>query len=536
VSLPVENDWYSGRHPAAARGDVLAGLLALGVILVYASFIFVLASWRDVIGYGTETDFIGSMLQDARRLLAGEPMAGEFHPPAFSMLMAGVYALVGDWFVAGKLIASVSAMVVLVATWWLFRMLCGPWVALGAVLGLASSVAFLNFSAQATSDAYFLALFSLASLMACVAALRGSPGLWLAAGVLIGLGLMTRTNGLTQVLLVAIPLFQSADLRYKLTAVGGAGLGIVLVLAAFFAFAALTGANLFPKGTYHNLAMTYFTDERVSWEGMLEARTRFDSLTDVLLHDPAAIVRGYVRDLYNLVTFKGIVLSGPLLALLFLPGLIYLVADHARIPFLVFLLAMIAQVLLVNFKAFEARYFLFLAPWIGAGCAYLGVRFARDDWRPLVRFAAVAVVAVLFLASLGLAANKAVQFARDANGELAEALPVLLHELAARDAIVSRKPHIGYYTGAADVFLPAAIKDEAELREFMSGISARTDGDVYLFYGRIERQFRVELEQILDAAVRPDWLEEVASGSGRHQWSLYRYAPQAVPAGLIPAT
>jgi len=208
---------------------------------------------------------------------------------------------------------------------------------------------------------------------------------------------MTRTNGLTQLLLAGIPLFQPIRRELRWRNFAGIALGIIAVFAVFLIFAAITGSSLLPRGTYANLAMTYFTEQSISWEGMLEARSRFDGLFAVLTYDPVHMITQYIRDLIEFFSVGIFELNGAFLGILFLPGLIFLAGDHARATFLFFLLAAAAQVALVNFKAFDPRFYLFLTPWIGAGTAYLAIKVVQSNWRPLTRMTASGLIVGLML-------------------------------------------------------------------------------------------------------------------------------------------
>jgi 4-amino-4-deoxy-L-arabinose transferase-like glycosyltransferase len=466
--------------------------------------------------------------------LAGEPLGSGFHPPGFPVVLALAQSLIGDWFVAGKTLAVVSAAVTLLCTFWLFHGLAGPWAAWGAIGGLASSATFLRFSIQATSDVYFLAIFTMSGLAVLLAADRRSLPLWFLAGLLVGIGFMTRTNGLTQFLLLAVPLFVSAPAVHRLKAVAAAAVGLLLVLGLSLVFAAVTGSNLMPSNTYLNLAMTYFTQEKIMGEGMIEAGLRFSSLKEVLLYDPFTIIKTYARDLFELLTSKAVGLSGPLLALLFLPGLIFMVADRFRGLVLPFLLVAIAQILLVNFKAFEPRYYMFMAPWLGASTGYLAWRFWQEDWSRFVKGAAVGLVLASFVFSTAREVTHTARFASEANPELADALGPLRELVRADDVVMSRKPHVGFLTGATNAVLPM-LSTETELREALAAAANRGKGQVFLFYGRIERRFRPDIEPLLSQNQRPDWLVEVATGTvwGTH-WSLYEY--RSATSGPEPRT
>ena len=102
------------------------------------------------------------------------------------------------------------------------------------------------------------------------------------------------------------------------------GLAVPIVLLALYALA--TGSNVWPARNHLNLAMTYFAGgDRTSAEAMEEVAGRFGGVADVLLHDPAALARAYLYDLYGLLS-KGLtqVVELPLY-FLFLPGLLFLI-------------------------------------------------------------------------------------------------------------------------------------------------------------------------------------------------------------------
>jgi hypothetical protein len=339
-------------------------------------------------------------------------------------------------------------------------------------------------------------------------------------GLLVGIGVLTRTNGITQIFLLAIPLFQAASLRYRAGSIVTAVLGLALVVGAAMLFAAVTGSNIMPKGTYHNIALTYFTEERISWEGMLEVQSRFNSLTEVLLHDPATMAKRYVADLYRTVVVDTPFLSGPFLALLFLPGLILAAGGRGRTLLLLLLAVTVAQILLVNLKAYLPRYYLFLTPWIGAGALVLLRHLMVAPWPTLNRRIAAGVVWAMLGMGLLLAFGSTAASVGNGNRELADAMPELQRNVTAADAIVTRKPHAPFYTDSTWIWLP-----EVSAVEELRGVAetAKADGaeTVFLFFGRIEGLFRPELDVQLETP--PDWLTPVARSSGPDAWVLYRF-------------
>lgn len=487
------------------------------ILLLYAVFVFVLAATRDYLGYDTETDFLASYVPDAKSVLSGEPLQGSFHPPGYPILLAITYALIGDWMTAGLVIAGLSGLVVVSTTYVFFDQLCGRAAAWGALLGLFSSSMFLRSSILATTDVYFLALFSSSCLLALRASSTGSLSLWAICGAIIGLATMTRTNGFTLILLLLVPFVSGANLRSGLRATGVGVLGLAAILVAFAGYAGVTGSNLLPSNTHVTFAQNYFAKDKHMAEGMREMSERFGSMAEVLLHDPKAIITGYLQDFYLLI--PRLMLTSPLV-LLFPVGLLVLVARFPNAVFLLFLASIVAQLLLVNFKGFHARFYLFLLPWIGASVGQLILLLLRLELSPpghrlLSRlFVAGAIVTV------GISTAYTGYYVLRHGAELAEVVPRVQGEIPEDAQIVARKPHIAFYTGGTRVHIPD-LETVAELRDHLGSLT--TDGPVFLFYGWAERKRQPQYAALANPSAKPDWLVEVARSSNPGDWVLFRF-------------
>lgn len=526
-------------HPArySLTRDDAAALALAAIVACYAAAVLAAFGYRSYFGYGTETDFVGSMIGEAQRLISGEPLESRFHPPGYTFVLAEVYLLSGDWFTAGKIISAVSGIIAILASYMIFRRLLGAetgiWTGLGAVVGLVCSSTFLAFSLQATSDIYFLSLFLLSMLAALTAFQRnGSLAMWASCGALVALATMTRTNGITLLLLLALPFFQTTPVPQRLRSFATAALAAAVVFALFLAFASATGSSLFPEGTYKNLAASYFSAERVSWEGIVEADARFDSLTAVLLHDPLAIVQQYLKDMAKLAVFGLAKLAGPVLVLLALPGALLMLKDRSGFTVFIFAIVAIAQVGLVNFKAFEPRLYLFILPWIGAAAAYALFRVSTARLDRAIRWPALLIAAALIAGSFAIALGSAARFATTDNGELVSAVPEIEKLAGPGDMIVARKPHLSFYTGAGFTYLPQAA-DPAELAQHLEKIAAETAGTVYVFWGRIEKDLRPEIAEMLAEKGATPWLVPEAGTSTSSTWTLFRFQRRIASGQLI---
>lgn len=512
--------------PPGGRGNVEAreGLYLAAVVALYGAFVLFLGMGRSYFGYGTETDFVGAFLPDARRFLAGEPLQSPWHPPLYPILIGALYSLVRNWLTVGVLLSFLSGLVVVITSYLLFLRLGGRTAAWGAVLALMGSDVFVKYSALATSDVFFQALFIGSCLLAVTALNSGSRLLWWACGITVGLGVVTRSNGLTLVLLVLAPLLSRAALRGKIAQCLCMSAGLALPVITILVYGALTGSSVFPQNNHLSLAISYFNDghDRGSWDAVVRIADRFDSLEDVLLQDPLLIVKTYLTGLYELLAFNVTQLLEPPLYFFVVPGILFLVGMRWSAALALVLAVVAAQLLLVNFKPFEPRFYLFLIPLMGAAVGEMCWRIVRAEWTLSVRTLVASSIVLMFLLASGLAVAKAYITNRGEVAELKDVVPVALQEVEKGSIIVAVKSHLSHYTGAEDIFLPN-LESLDKLRVFVE--QQMTEGPLYLFYGMIERQRRPQYLALQRAEDAPEWLEAVVWSIPPGKWVLYRYRP-----------
>jgi hypothetical protein len=535
-----------GRSEADAGGELIRRrrrtlvLVTWLGIAVYVLTLAIAAFARDVLNYGTETDFLGSFVHEAVRFQRGEPLLIEFHPPLYPITLGLVGRLVPDWFTTGLLVSLASGAATLAMSWFVLRRMFGFGAAVGGVIALAVSPTFASYSMQATSDLFSLALYVGAVLAVFVSVERRTVPSYLLAGLVIGLGLIARTNN---VVLLGLLLFYLIPLRggaraapspAGARAVALLAVGLLVPVLAWYGFAAGTGAPFLPTKNHENLALTYFSDGgRISGDARRPLAEQFTSTSQVLLADPARIVRTYAIDLrnttYRMLT-RDTVMPFPLVALGVLALIVMIVREPARRPLLaVLLLNLVATYLLLNLKAYEHRYYLYLVPFVGAAIGHVLWWVGRTSRRKALRAGTMLAAAAL----VAFGAMTAVVEARrlDAHNRAydAQAAGEVLTTLGpAPDSVVyARKPHVAYYAGLSSTTVP----ELAGLDELMSTVgdaAQRSRGDVYLFYGEVERRTRPQYAAlgatVMEGADALAGLRLVASGPEGGGWWLYLVA------------
>ena len=509
--------------------DRKANLLALSSFLLFAIAICALAFSRSFMILGTETDYLGGFVPDAERFLRGEPLQLPYHPPLYPLVIAPIWLVVRNWFTTGLVVSVVSSIGLLGVSYLLCKKVWSTAAGLGAIFGLVASPVFLTYSALATSDVFFTFLYWSAFLLATIAVEQNKWRYWLATGVVAGVVLLTRTNGLPVLLLLAAPLVAvSGPVTQRAKSAGMMGAGVMIVVAAWVLFAVATDSRFAPEYTHGSLAQNYFAPEGGRYTGperrVLEQQ--FGNVLEVIAHDPVHVAKTYVRDLAILV--RRIFYHGQLLAFpashLALPGLLVLLLGTTSRMGILIVVVSILHVLLLNFAVFADRFFLFLTPLLGAGAGVLLERMLEltKARGARIRLAAIGVTGLLVVAGVSEALRETVP-ALHADDSLFAAVAKAQPLVASNATVVGFRPQIAYYLDADFVLFPPRIETPAELRQFL--LSAKKEGPVFMSFGRYERR-RLHIAGVSDwqgAQGAPEWLVPIAQAPAPDDWTLYEF-------------
>jgi hypothetical protein len=334
-----------------------------------------------------------------------------------------------------------------------------------------------------------------------VFALLGARGrfAWPVAGALAGLATLTRYN--------AVALLP-AGLVY-LAWRGEAGGASRKRAAAFFltGFALVAGPWLVyslsqgqvPGATLVRNFAFYSSHEGTpniqDWPGDFTGEIPTTSLGDLLRSNAGSLAIGVLRAIPDhLVGDAGVLLGWPAAALCFL-GLAFLVLERRLRPLAALWIPGAALFLALVPVFYSARYSLPLAPFYLslAGAAVASPRFALTAPRAGVPLKwLVALLAIGFTLQWNVAQQKSL--AREAPVEVIEAGRALRAAAAPGERVVSRKGHIGYYSGLGVTPFPR-LQTLGELAEH-----CRKNGAQFLYYSWLEVQLRPEFAFLLDTA------------------------------------
>jgi len=306
----------------------------------------------------------------------------------------------------------------------------------------------------------------------------------------------------------------------------------VAVIGSWAMYARATDSPTSPTYGHVNLAMRYFPTESDPFtvEARQELASRFQNYMDVMSYDPYHVILEYAKDAGR--TAKRILFGSELLPFLWiwvsLAGVVLLFLEW-HTPFaLMFLLATVAQIGLVNFKSYEPRFFLFLIPLLGAGLGVSVKMLFQFVKMPRHQIVVWGLLLVLIVPNLRWTYYTAYRRLHKQDQELSEAVGSIrnITDKTGDFIITGRKPHIPYYNGI-NVFVDQGytklpdIKDGKELKRWLT--SMNEGKNVFLYFGSYERSTRPGLAFLSDPHQAPAWLESLVYGGAGGGWVFYRF-------------
>src|SRR5262245_6940502 len=178
--------------PSEAHGWSLAARILLGAY--FAATLVVIFGPHRVGDYFTESDFYGAYVQGARLIEHGHVVASRYTVigPGYDVALALVGLGVRNLFRAAQLLSAASVLGVAWAWFALLRSRVDARLGAATLLFLCTNDGLFRYASSATTDAFGIALQSVALLVLLVG--RDRPPRFVAAGLLAALAFLTRYN------------------------------------------------------------------------------------------------------------------------------------------------------------------------------------------------------------------------------------------------------------------------------------------------------------------------------------------------------
>ncbi len=523
-------------EPTAARSALFPYLrtvpehprFPLFIALAYGIVMLFIGLRAHVVGdYAVETEFFGIFAPEAKRLLHGIMTIDASHGPVYPVVLAAATMLLGNAFVAGIVLAVISAAVMLGLTFALLRRLIGADRSLFVAVAMAVSATFVQFSYSVGPTMLFAAVLTLSAFMILRRQDR-SVGDILIAGALAGVACLTRSDAAGAVIalvlgIVIVDPFR-LDRNGRLKAAGIFLGGCAVIILPYELYRVAQTGSFFSAEYAVGIAREMYRDRFSDDGAWLAEAAKYHSVFHVIAGDPVLFVRMIVRHLYEQFTGDMARLFGWQVGVFVVPGLILLWQERAnrRLMMLFVMVLGLFGILLLSSR--EAGASLFLIP------AYLTLATLTLTWKGLYEYrfwnrvhvgGVAAVVLVLWTFDVSFRFNRE---NIDAGPKEVVAIAGQFHgaygEREDGRIVMARMPHVAYYLGMTQTALPSA-PNEADLKAAMDTAHAS-----YLFFSVMEAGLLPQCRELLDPRRAPAWLTPVARTVSPPA-VLYRLRPES---------
>jgi 4-amino-4-deoxy-L-arabinose transferase-like glycosyltransferase len=496
-------------EPKKLRLHDAIALIACTAILFLA---LAIGYGREVGTFGVETDFYAHYAVEAKNLLAGRPYTYQHQPPGYSLFLAGVWLVTGDFFAAGKIISAFAAALLGWITYLLGKTLFDSRIALASTVLLLVSLVPYSFLAATDLPAATLIILTLYLLLRQQTP-TGSTCFWV--GTLAGVSYLVRANAIFLIPGIGVSLFlllaSLQPWQSRLMRIGLFLCGALVVIGSWLILNWQTNEDPLASTAYLQIAAYFYHPLKGRWgTDLREVAPQFGSLWEVFFYDPVRLLREYCESAFykNIRLFR---LEQGRSFFFAVAGFLLLLGDLCRRR-VVFLAVCFSGYLLLGLVVFFIRYYLFLFPLFFLLVAYFFFSetfFGKSSGRILTFRVATSWLIIIFLAaSLARDSYHATRHTLAAEPKHLLAIATFLQARSSpQDLIIARKPHLAYLAGLTNIF-PLA----KEATDFLA--AAREHHARYIVYSDAEASSWQGLESLKDPSALPD-----------HFKLIYRHEP-----------
>ncbi len=476
--------------------------------VAYGILMLIVSLQNHVVGdYNVETDFFWSYVPEAKRILHGIVSIDGFRGPAYPIVLAAVTMLLRNHFIAGVVLAVLSAAATLGLTFAMLRRLIGADRSFFVAAVMAVSTIFVQFNYTAGTDMVFDAALTLCAYIFLRREERSYRDM-IIAGALAGVAYLMRYNGIVAVIAFALGILVINQFRLdwkervKTTAV---------VLGAFFVvilpygiYCLVQKGSFFYTENYLNIAREMYRDRFTHDEFWISEATKYHSTMQVIMGDPVLFVKMIVRNIYEHFAGDMDTLFGWQVGVFVLPGLVLLWKERTNRRLMTLFLLFLGMFGILLLLLQQPRYSLFLYP------AYLTLAALALTWKGLHGYRfwnRVHVGGLIAVVLLVWSFDVSFRFNRENIDSGPKEIPVIADwfhntygDSESGKIIMTRKPHIAYYLDMEMTVFPLAA-NEAELKAEVEKTHAS-----YLFFSVMEAGLRPQFQYLLDPRRAPAWL------------------------------
>lgn len=476
-----------------SAGSYLPWIIATVYTLYMAVLIF---SYHRTGWFGVETDFYAELAVQAKKILAGSFSPVNYGPkgPAYSLILAGAYIIIRDFFTAGIIINLLSAFAFIISSYFLIEKVFNRLTSTVFIFILIFNYSFQNYTFQVGSDMPFMAFCALSMLFLFKYVTK--TGLIISA--VFGLAaFLTRYNGVF--LIAGSMLYLLLDNEsFKTRAIKS-----LIWLGVFFAAGLpwfipnwIVWGSPFHNDNYYNVVMEFYglAKSGFSYESWMEnVPKEFRGIKDIVMYDPVFFFRHLSLNVARHFTADMLMLVKLPLCVFTVVGIIAAFFSKPGLKKLIFFSFGAVYFMILTIVFYNERFALFLLVF------YISI--AVWPWTEKIQSVKFKKAGIILLSLITAAtAFSAIATTYTIVKEVSNPQPLVeeLKDLGLSlgkiesdksKKIIARVPHIAHYSGLVPLMFPESIDSVEELVSF-----CRDNGISYIAYTGTELKSRPALK------------------------------------------
>ncbi|NOY60600.1 MAG: hypothetical protein GXO75_16960 [Calditrichaeota bacterium] len=463
-------------------------------------FLLALSSFHQIGAYNVETDFYGSYAPNVHKMLHGGKYYDEDHGPGYIFPLIILYLIIGDVFVAGKILTIISTVLFLLFTFLAIKSLFNSRYAFYTSLLLF--VLLIPYSVLASTDMFFAFVVSLSVyLIFRKGDFCFKNMFW--GGIVAGYAFMTRLNGTIIPLAIIFSLIfinsPQWSWRDKLKATGIFLLAMLIGSMPWYIMNLIYYGKFFVSGAHETLGASLLAGKSAqsanfAWGAEKEKIARqYHSLFALIFQNFPLIAKTvianiplYFRSLLSyLVGYPGFLFVAP--------GLLILLA-RANKAQLSFLTIPLFGFLIYSIVSFITRFYIYILGYVALFVVYflfdnLLFRYSQSTQKKFFYLSRIIFIIILLFS---LQKSKFLISKTIANEPryIKKVAEILKENSNEDDLILARKPHLGYFSERKTELFPD-VKNIKDLLEYVRAHNIR-----FVYYGIVESELRPSLSEL----------------------------------------
>ena len=466
-------------------------------LILVLILLMILSSFHQIGGFNVETDFYGSYAPNVKNMLHGGRYYDEDHGPGYIFPLIFFYLIIGDIFIAGKLLSIISTVLFLLFTFLTLKILFNAKQAF--LTSLLLFIIVMRYSILASTDMFFAFITSLSVyLLFRSGEITKKNLIW--TGIATGYAFMTRLNAIIipVALIFSLIFINSPEWNWRERFKGMIYFLLAMVIGSmpWFIMNMLYYGKPFVSAAHETIGASLFAGQSsaggdFAW-GAEKAKVakQYHSMFSFLIANLPLLIKTALKNipiyfqwmLAYLIGFPGLLLVAP--------GAILLLA-RANKTQLSFLTIPLFGFLIYTIVSFITRFYIYVINYFVLFIIYFlyndsHLKLEKKSYKKF-KLLAHATFLIVILFSIQKSKDYISQDLAQEPRHIPKIAELLKFKSAENDAILARKPHIGYLSNRrVEVFPQASSIDELITY-------CRNKGIRFIYYGIMESKLRPEL-------------------------------------------